>query len=57
MSVNLKNRSLLTLLDFTTEEINYLLQLAADLKQAKSQHTEVKHLNGKNIALVFEKSF
>jgi len=55
-NINLKNRSLLTLLDFTTDEINYLLQLAADLKQAKSQHAEVKHLNGKNIALVFEKT-
>ena len=56
MNVNLKNRSLLTLLDFTTDEINYLLQLAADLKKAKSQGTEVKHLTGKNIALVFEKT-
>ena len=40
-NINLKNRSLLTLLDFTTDEINYLLQLAADLKKAKSQGTEV----------------
>ncbi|MBR4214396.1 MAG: ornithine carbamoyltransferase [Bacteroidales bacterium] len=56
MTVNLKNRSLLTLLDFTPEEINYMLQLAADLKKAKSQGTEVKHLTGKNIALVFEKT-
>ncbi|MBO4244519.1 MAG: ornithine carbamoyltransferase [Bacteroidales bacterium] len=56
MTVNLKNRSLLTLLDFTPEEINYLLQLAADLKKAKSQGTEVKHMTGKNIALVFEKT-
>ncbi len=55
-NINLKNRSLLTLLDYTPQEINYLLQLAADLKKAKSQGTEVKHLTGKNIALVFEKT-
>ncbi|MCQ2973541.1 MAG: ornithine carbamoyltransferase [Bacteroidales bacterium] len=56
MTVNLKNRSLLTLLDFTPQEINYLLDLSADLKKAKAQGTEVKHLVGKNIALIFEKT-
>ncbi|MBQ3688916.1 MAG: ornithine carbamoyltransferase [Bacteroidales bacterium] len=56
MTVNLKNRSLLTLLDFTKEEINYLLDLSADLKKQKAEGREVKHLIGKNIALIFEKT-
>lgn len=56
MTVNLKNRSLLTLLDFTTEEINYMLDLSADLKKQKAEGREVKHLTGKNIALIFEKT-
>ncbi|MCR5455741.1 MAG: ornithine carbamoyltransferase [Bacteroidales bacterium] len=56
MTVNLKNRSLLTLLDYTPEEINYLLQLSAELKEQKAQGTETKHLVGKNIALIFEKT-
>lgn len=55
-TVNLKNRSFLTLLDFSTQEINYLLDLSADLKKAKKSGTEVKHLTGKNIALIFEKT-
>ncbi|MBR2103926.1 MAG: ornithine carbamoyltransferase subunit F, partial [Bacteroidales bacterium] len=56
MTVNLKNRSLLTLLDFTPEEINYMLQLSAELKEQKKQGTEKQHLIGKNIALIFEKT-
>ncbi len=56
MTVNLKNRSLLTLLDFTKDEINYLLDLSADLKKAKYSHSESQHLKGKNIALIFEKT-
>ncbi|MBR5924658.1 MAG: ornithine carbamoyltransferase [Bacteroidales bacterium] len=56
MSVNLKNRSFLKLLDFTPEEIQYLLDLAADLKRAKRVGTERKTLVGKNIALIFEKT-
>ena len=56
MTVNLKHRSLLTLLDFTKEEINYLLDLSADLKKQKAEGREVKHLIGKNIALIFEKT-
>ncbi|MBR4267574.1 MAG: ornithine carbamoyltransferase [Bacteroidales bacterium] len=56
MTVNLKNRSLLTLLDFSAEEINYLLDLSADLKKAKAEGKEVQHLKGKNIALIFEKT-
>ena len=56
MSVNLKNRSFLKLLDFTPEEINYLLDLAAELKQAKKNGTEKQTMKGKNIALIFEKT-
>jgi len=56
MTVNLKNRSLLTLLDFSAEEINYMLDLSADLKKQKAEGREVKHLTGKNIALIFEKT-
>ena len=52
---NLKNRSLLTLMDFTPEEINFLLKLASDLKSAKYTGTEHQKLIGKNIALIFEK--
>ncbi len=56
MAVNLKNRSFLKLLDFTPEEINYLLQLSKELKAAKLAGTEQQRLKGKNIALIFEKT-
>lgn len=56
MSTNLKNRNFLKLLDFTPEEINYLLELSAALKKAKREGTEQQHLAGKNIALIFEKA-
>ena len=56
MACNLKNRSFLKLLDFTPEEIQYLLDLAADLKRAKKAGTEQPRLTGKNIALIFEKT-
>ncbi len=56
MSINLKNRHFLKLLDFTPEEIKYLLDLSADLKKSKKNGTEKQHLNGKNIALIFEKA-
>jgi ornithine carbamoyltransferase len=52
----LKNRNFLKLLDFTPEEINYLLNLSKELKAAKKTGTEEQKLNGKNIALIFEKS-
>ncbi|WP_207260552.1 ornithine carbamoyltransferase [Desulfovibrio sp. Huiquan2017] len=55
MPVNLHGRSVLTLADFTPDEIRYLLRLAADLKTAKLTGTEVPRLSGKNIALIFEK--
>ena len=56
MSVNLQNRHFLKLLDFTPEEIKYLLDLAAGLKKEKKEGSEVQRLKGKNIALIFEKS-
>ncbi len=55
MSINLHNRSFLTLRDFTPAEIAFLLHLSADLKAAKSAGTEVQRLTGKEIALIFEK--
>ncbi len=56
MKKDLKNRSFLKLLDFTSEEITYLLELAADLKQAKKEGREQQYMRGKNIALIFEKT-
>jgi ornithine carbamoyltransferase len=56
MSTNLQNRHFLKLLDFTPEEIAFLLDLAAKLKKAKLNGTEKQHLKGKNIALIFEKA-
>ncbi|ERL26381.1 MULTISPECIES: ornithine carbamoyltransferase [unclassified Leptotrichia] len=52
----LKGRSFLKLLDFTTEELQYLLNLAKKLKEDKKNKTEEKKLTGKNIALIFEKT-
>jgi len=52
---NLRNRSFLTLLDFTPKEINHFLQLSEDLKKAKYAGTEQQKLKGKNIVLLFEK--
>jgi ornithine carbamoyltransferase len=54
--ISLKNRSFLKLLDFSPLEINYLLELAADLKNAKKTGAEQQFLKGKNIALIFEKT-
>ncbi len=56
MAFNLKNRNFLKLLDFTPQEINFLLKLAADLKSAKYGGYEVQTMKNKNIALIFEKS-
>jgi ornithine carbamoyltransferase len=55
MPTNLHGRSFLKLLDFTPQEIRYLLNLAAELKSAKQAGTEQHHLSHKNIALIFEK--
>ena len=54
--MNLKGRNFLTLKDFTPEEITYLLDLAADLKEKKKNGVPVDHYHGKNIALIFEKT-
>lgn len=56
MAFNLRNRNFLKLLDFTPKEINFLLDLAGDLKRAKYAGTEQQLLKGKNIALIFEKA-
>lgn len=56
MPYNLRNRNFLKLLDFEPGEINFLLDMAADLKKAKYSGTEQPRLRGKNIALIFEKA-
>ena len=56
MQMNLKNRSFLKLLDYTPEEIQYLIDFAIELKSDKKNGTEEQKLKGKNIALIFEKS-
>ncbi len=56
MAFNLRNRNFLTLLDFTPKEIKFMLDLSVDLKKAKYAGTEKETLEGKNIALIFEKS-
>lgn len=56
MSLNLRNRSLLRVEDYTQREFRYLLDLARDLKRAKYARTEQKHLEGKEICLIFEKT-
>ncbi|MCK5222579.1 MAG: ornithine carbamoyltransferase [Candidatus Aminicenantes bacterium] len=56
MAFNLRNRNFLKLLDFSQEEIKFLLDLSMDLKKAKYCGTEQKKLTGKNIALIFEKA-
>jgi ornithine carbamoyltransferase len=56
MPVNLTARNFLKELDFTPEEWKFLLDVAAELKQAKRAGTEQPRLRGKNIALVFEKT-
>ncbi len=56
MAFNLKNRNYVKLLDFTPEEIKFLLKLSIDLKAAKYAGTEQQTLKGKNIALIFEKA-
>ena len=53
--MNLSGRDFLKLLDFTSEEIEYLIDVAADLKAKKKNGEEHKYLQGKNVALIFEK--
>lgn len=55
MAFNLRNRSFLTLLDFSPKEITYMLELAKELKRVKYTGTEQQKLNGKNIVILFEK--
>ncbi|MCQ2530637.1 MAG: ornithine carbamoyltransferase [Lachnospiraceae bacterium] len=54
--MDLKGRSFLKLLDFTPEEIEYLLNLAADFKEKKKAGVLHKNFEGKNVALIFEKT-
>lgn len=56
MPVNLKGRSFLTLMDFTPQEIRYMLDLAHDLKAKKRAGIHNELLKGKNIVLLFEKT-
>ncbi|HOK38230.1 MAG TPA: ornithine carbamoyltransferase [Bacteroidales bacterium] len=56
MAFNLRNRNFLKELDFTKEELVFLLNLSKDLKNAKYAGTEQPRLTGKNIALIFEKT-
>jgi len=53
---NLRNRSFLKEIDFEPIELNFLLELSQALKMAKYARTEAKHLEGKEIALIFEKT-
>ena len=54
--VNLKGKSFLKLLDFTSEEIEYLIDLAAELKKEKKLDKSQKKFNNKSVALIFEKT-
>ena len=54
--VDLRGRHFLTLKDYTKEEILYLLDLAAELKEKKKNHIPVDTLKGRNVALIFEKT-
>ena len=54
--MDLKGRDFLTLLDFTPEEIEYLLELSAELKTKKKNGILHDELRGKNVALIFEKT-
>lgn len=56
MAFNLRNRNFLKLLDYTSKEMKFLIDLSADLKKAKYAGTEQQKLKNKNIALIFEKA-
>ena len=56
MAFNLRNRHFLKELDFSTQELQFLLKLSADLKAAKYAGFEEQRLKGKNIVLIFEKA-
>ncbi len=56
MEINLRGRNFLKILDFTPEEITYMLDVAADFKEKKKKGIPVDFLRGKNAALIFEKT-
>jgi ornithine carbamoyltransferase len=56
MPVDLRNRSVLEMSDFSQQEIRSLLDLSRDLKRAKAAGTEERRLSGKNLCLIFEKT-
>jgi len=56
MSIDLKGRSFLTLMDFSPEEIGFLLELSAELKEKRENGERGSSLSGKNILLIFEKT-
>ena len=56
MGINIRGRSFLTLLDFTPEEINYMLDLSAEFKRMKNNGVEHKWLTDKQVVLLFEKT-
>lgn len=56
MAVNLKGRSFLTLMDFTADEIRYMIDLAKSLKEKKRAGVHNELLKGKNVVLLFEKT-
>ena len=53
--MNLKGRDLLTVLDYTEEELRYIIDVAKKLKLMKKEGLEHKFLSGKNIVILFEK--
>jgi ornithine carbamoyltransferase len=56
LTMNLRGRHFLKLLDYSPREMEYLLELAADLKEKKKNHIITEYHRGKNIALIFEKT-
>ena len=56
MAIDLRGRSFLTLMDFTPEEVSYLLDLAAELKAKKKSGNKEHLLEGKNVVLLFDKT-
>ena len=56
MGVNVRGRSFLTLLDFTSDEIRYFLELSAEFKRLKANGVDHSYLKGKQVVLLFEKT-
>ena len=56
MAINIRGRHYLKLLDYTSEEIRYLLDLSAEFKRMKRNGVPHRYLEGKNIVLLFEKT-